>query len=191
MEMSILYAIQQLHTPLLTTLMIMLTNIGNGGAVWAVIAISCLFFTKSRPAGIAILVALVLSFIVGNEILKNLVMRSRPCWIDPSVPLLIHVPKDYSFPSGHTFSAFAAASALYFSHRRLGIWALILAALIGFSRLYLFVHFPTDVLAGAFLGLGAGYAAYRLVQFAYSAKEALPQEDDSEQKIGYNDEGSK
>ena len=98
------------------------------------------------------LVSMACGVIIGNGILKNLVRRSRPCWIDTTIPLLIANPTDFSFPSGHTLASFEAAVMIFLHNKKFGIPALLLAMLIGFSRLYLFVHFPTDVLGGAILG---------------------------------------
>jgi undecaprenyl-diphosphatase len=82
------------------------------------------------------------------------------------VRLLIEPPKDYSFPSGHTGMAFAVTSGLFFMKKKeLGIAALILACLIAFSRMYLYVHYPTDVLVGLIIGLLSGYAGYQLYQY--------------------------
>ena len=93
--------------------------------------------------------------LVGNVALKNLIARPRPCWVE-SVPLLIASPTDYSFPSGHTLSSAIAATILTKTDRRFGYAAIPLAALIAFSRLYLYVHWPSDVLAGALLGILIG-----------------------------------
>mgnify|MGYP001534438284 FL=1 len=98
---------------------------------------------------------------VGNVCLKHLVARPRPCWLDESVPLLIASPTDYSFPSGHTLSSTISATILTKTDRRFGYAAIPMAALLAFSRLYLFVHFPSDVLAGAVLGLVIGVVVSR------------------------------
>ena len=100
----------------------------------------------------AVLISLAVGFLLGNLLIKNLVMRDRPCWLDPGIALLIQSPDDYSFPSGHTLASFEAAVSVFLYHRRWGYAFLALAVLIGFSRMYLFVHFPSDVLAGAVLG---------------------------------------
>ena len=98
---------------------------------------------------------------VGNVCLKHLVARPRPCWLDESVPLLIASPTDYSFPSGHTLSSTISATILTKTDHRFGYAAIPMAALLAFSRLYLFVHFPSDVLAGAVLGLVIGVVVSR------------------------------
>ncbi len=148
MDFQILYALQGIHTPLLDKVMVFFTNLGDAGALWIVIGLLCLARKKTRRLGVAIAIALLLTLFVGEIGIKNLVARSRPCWIDPSVPLLIRVPKDYSFPSGHTATAFSAAFCILATSKKWGVVALVVAALIAFSRLYLFVHFPTDVLGG-------------------------------------------
>ena len=102
--------------------------------------------------GGCMLISIGIGFLLGNVALKNMVARQRPCWLDPSVGLLVQVPRDFSFPSGHSMVGFEGAVSIFMFNRKWGIPALMLAVLIAFSRLYLFVHFPTDVLAGAVLG---------------------------------------
>lgn len=152
LEFSFLYWLQTLHTPVLDRLMTGITSLGNGGLFFILLGLVLFCFKKTRKAGLAVLVSLLAGLLIGNLCLKPLVMRQRPCWIDGSVPLLISSPKDYSFPSGHSLAAFEAAVSMLFYFRRAGLWMLLLAVAIAFSRMYLFVHFPTDVLAGALLG---------------------------------------
>ena len=97
-----------------------------------------------------------------NLVLKPLAARPRPCWIDEQVKLLVAAPKDYSFPSGHSAASFAAAVSIFVMHKKEGAAALILACLIAFSRLYLFVHFPTDVLAGIAVGFICAFLAAKI-----------------------------
>lgn len=117
----------------------------------------------TRRTGIILLAALCVDIILCNGILKNLFCRIRPCDVNTSIQLLIARPDDFSFPSGHTAASFAAVAALYFSgEKRLWKLALVPASLIAFSRLYLYVHYPTDILGGILIGCVAGYAGYRI-----------------------------
>lgn len=163
MEMEFLYWLQSLHTPFLDWFMAFITTFGNGGIFWIAVGVVLLCMKKYRKYGLALLLSLLFGLLIGNLGLKPLVMRSRPCWNDPTVPLLISVPKDFSFPSGHSLCSFEGATSLFLMNRRLGAAAYILAALVAFSRLYLFVHFPTDVLAGTLLGILFGVLANKLV----------------------------
>ncbi len=130
-----------------------ITMLGDHGWIWICIACFLLINEKTRRTGIRMLLGMLLGFIMGNLILKNLLRRSRPVWIDKSVSPLIKEPIDYSFPSGHTLSSFIAALTIYRKNKKFGVPALILASLIAFSRLYLFVHFPTDVIGAIALAL--------------------------------------
>lgn len=106
---------------------------------------------KYRQTGISLAFALVIAFVLGNLILKNVIARPRPCWVRESIGL-IAVPKDYSFPSGHTHVSVLLAVVLWHENRKWGIAAGCLAVLVAFSRMYLYVHYPTDILGGALLG---------------------------------------
>lgn len=132
-------------------LMPQITKLGNFGAVWVVIGIILFSTKKYRKSGIMLLFGLLLGFIFGNLFLKNVISRPRPCWIEDIFPLLISVPKDYSFPSGHTLSSFIAAFTLWHTDKRFGYTSFVVATLIALSRLYLFVHFPTDILGAILL----------------------------------------
>lgn len=151
-EFDVLYAIQGIHNPVLDQIMAVLSTLGNAGIFWILLGLILLIPKKYRRCGLQMIVAMAITFVIGNLIIKNLVARDRPCWIDPSIPLLVTNPTDYSFPSGHSMNGFAAAVTLWCNDWRLGIPAVILATLIAFSRLYNFVHFPTDVLAGIVIG---------------------------------------
>ncbi|MBR1592730.1 MAG: phosphatase PAP2 family protein [Ruminococcus sp.] len=133
-------------------LMPKITLLGDKGLFFIFIAIVMLFFKPYRHCGIACLTGLMCGVIIGNLIVKNIVRRSRPCWINDTVNMLIEIPKDYSFPSGHTLAAFISASVMMHYDKRIGIPALIIACAIAFSRMYLYVHFPTDILSGIVLG---------------------------------------
>lgn len=99
--------------------------------------------------------------ILGLMLGSTYAIANGPCWIDTSVPLLIANPTDYSFPSGHTLSSVISAVILAKTDRRFGYAAIPLAVLIAFSRLYLYVHFPSDVLASAVLGIIIGHLIFR------------------------------
>ena len=170
-EFDILYAIQNLRSQTLDTVMTFVSYLGNSGAIWIIIGLIMTGFKKYRKCGLSVLIALLVCLIAGNGILKNLIARERPCWIDESVKLIISVPKDFSFPSGHTFSSFAAASCILYWHKKEGVFALILAILISFSRLYLFVHFPTDILGGIALGFFAAVTGIYITKKIYKKNE--------------------
>lgn len=151
-EFDFLYALQQMHQPVLDKIMMFLSTLGNAGIFWIILSIILCIPKKTRTAGIQMLISMALAFLIANLILKPLIARDRPCWVDQTVPLLIKSPTDYSFPSGHSVNGFATSVALFCNNRKPGIAALVLAALIAFSRLYNFVHFPTDVAAGILIG---------------------------------------
>ncbi len=163
LDWSILHWIHDnLSCGLLDFLMPKLTLLGSGGAIWLLAAGGMLCTKKYRRQGVILLVGLAVGVLVGNVCLKNLIARSRPCWLDDSVKLLISLPTDYSFPSGHTLSSVIGATVLTKTNRRFGWAAIPLAVIIAFSRLYLFVHYPSDILAGAVLGVVIGLAVYYL-----------------------------
>lgn len=155
------------HNAILDILMPIVSELGNKGLIWIVLAIILIVTKSHRKAGIALLCALALDVTVCNIILKPLVARIRPCDINTAVHLLIVRPTDYSFPSGHTAASFASVSALYLSRQKLWKPAFILSILIAFSRLYLYVHFPTDILGGVIIGIFMGYLGYKASEFLY------------------------
>ena len=152
-DWTILHWIQgTLHNNVLDFLMPAITTLGNNGAIWLIAAAAITISKKYRAYGIALFAVLAIGIVVNNLYLKPLIARPRPCWIE-SVPMLIAIPKDYSFPSGHTVSSIISAYMLTVANRQFGYVAIPLAALISFSRLYLYVHFPSDILASITLGI--------------------------------------
>ena len=137
-------------------LMPKVTLLAEGGVFLILVGLALLLWKSHRVCGAALLTGLAGGLLVGNLLLKNLIARPRPCQINTDIQLLISAPKDYSFPSGHTLHCFIAAAVLMHYDKRLGWPMLVIAILVAFSRLYLYVHFPTDVLAGAALGAGIG-----------------------------------
>lgn len=134
----------------------LITKLGNAGIFWIILALVLLCFKKTRRAGLAMAISLVLGLIITNVTIKPLVARIRPYAVDPSIVLLIPPESDFCFPSGHTSTSFECAFALWLNYKKAGTAALVLAAVIGFSRLYLMVHYPTDVIAGAVIGVVIG-----------------------------------
>lgn len=173
-EFAILDWIQaNMRNPTLDLLMPAITALGNSGLIWLLLAGILLLTPKYRRAGVAVLAGLVLEIICCNMVLKPLVARVRPCDVNTAVQLLIARPDDFSFPSGHTGASFAAAAALFADRNRLWIPSLILSLLIAFSRLYLYVHYPTDILAGAAIGMMAGWAGRQAVDILWKRKRRL------------------
>ena len=173
MDFDILYAIQHLRCDFLDQFILILTKAaGDYGHVWLIVGALLLPFRKTRKAGIAVLLSYALVYVIGQFALKDWIARPRPCHIDETVELLIKRPSSFSCPSTHSAWAFAAATAISMEHRKAGIALFTVAVLIAFSRLYLFVHFPTDVLFGAVLGAICGIAAVYLVRFVFRKLEA-------------------
>ena len=168
MDQACLFWIQgHLVSPLLSPIMIMFSSLGNAGIIWILIGMAMLYNKKYRTAGIAVFIGLSFSLLVGNIILKPLVMRLRPCLNYPWVPLLVSCPpiNDFSFPSGHTFGSFAALAAMFNVLQDKEKWLLSgLAVLIGFSRMYLFLHYPSDVFFGCIFGIIFGRLAWRIAE---------------------------
>ncbi len=129
------------------------TVLGNAGFIWVVAGICLICSKKYRPYGVMLLAALMLTHTVGEEILKPLIARPRPFSVICGYRLLIAAPHGYSFPSGHAGSSFAAAFILCRANRKFTVPSFSLALLISVSRVFLFVHYPSDVFAGAILGV--------------------------------------
>lgn len=155
MELSILHAIQTLHNPVLDKIMIVVFNnlVGSIGQLWIVVGVILLIIPKTRKCGVAVVVSYVVSLLIGNEWLKDMIARPRPCAVDDTVQMIVKKPDSFSCPSVHTYLAFSSAMAIFHYYKKAGIGVFIFAALIGFSRMYFFVHYLTDVLFGAALGI--------------------------------------
>lgn len=158
---------EHLHCDFLDAVMSFITHFGDAGLFWIVCALVCLCLPKYRKAGLSMGIALLMGLLVCNVTLKPLIARPRPydyqlANFGREISLLISAPHDYSFPSGHTLASFEAAVALLLNHKKWGIPAVVLAALIAFSRLYLYVHYPTDVLFSLVLGIGFAFLGHFL-----------------------------
>ncbi|MBQ3553676.1 MAG: phosphatase PAP2 family protein [Clostridia bacterium] len=148
-------------------LMPWISMLGEAGVVWILSGGLLLCTKKYRKEGFYLLLSLLAGLLICNLTLKPLVARARPCWLNPAAELIVSVPHDFSFPSGHATSSFAAAASIYYANRKFGIVAFIVATVMAFSRLYLYVHFPSDVLAGAAIGFACGYFVPRWAEKWY------------------------
>lgn len=165
-ELDILDWFQTLHTPGLDKFMTSVTKLGDAGIFWIIVTLIFLLVPKMRKTGVIMAAALLTDLLICNVFLKNIVARTRPYDVNTTVELLVARLRDYSFPSGHTAASFASVTALYLAgERRLWIIALVISCLIAVSRLYLYVHYPTDVLGGIIFGCLSGWIGYHIVKF--------------------------
>lgn len=165
-----------LWCPFLDAVMPVITALGNGGIFWIALSLLFMLLPRYRKAGFSMGAALLMGLLLCNLILKPLVGRIRPYdyqWehFGIAIDLLIATPHDYSFPSGHTIASFEAATALLIHNRKLGIPAMVIAVLVAFSRLYLYVHYPTDVIASIILGVCLAFLGSWLISKGYGLYE--------------------
>ena len=152
-ENSILLFLQDnVRNPILDAILIPFTLSNNAGISCILLVLIFLYFKKLRKVGILMLASLLLEFIIANLILKNLTARIRPYEVIQGLTLIVGRAPDFSFPSGHTGSAFAVVIFLKMP-KKYGILAIALASLMGFSRLYVGIHYPSDVIGGVLLGI--------------------------------------
>lgn len=153
-DASVITAIyENVHSAFLTMFFRIATLLGEGGIFWIAVAVILLFFKKTRRSGICIGASLLIGVIVGNGIIKNVVARPRPYDAIAGIESVVSHLSDYSFPSGHSLCCFEAATALAMNRTKWAIPAYVGAVLVAVSRLFLFVHYPTDVICGALLGV--------------------------------------
>ena len=165
-----------LWCPFLDAVMPVITVLGDAGIFWIALAAVFLLLPKHRKMGLSMGVALIMGVVICNMILKPVVGRIRPYdyqlkFFQKTIPLLIERQHDFSFPSGHTIASFEAAVAMLICNKKLGIPAMILAVLIAFSRMYLYVHYPTDVIASVILGTGLAFLGVFLVNKGWALWE--------------------
>lgn len=140
----------------LNNFMKFISSCGDFGIIWLIIILITNLSPISRFMSIHMLMALIASALIGQITIKSLVKRKRPCHLYPEVKLLVPVPNDSSFPSSHTTSSFACSTVLFIFFPTLGLLAYLFAFLTGLSRIYLFVHFFSDVICGMLLGISIG-----------------------------------
>ena len=157
----------------LDEIMVYITRLGDAGIIWIVIALIIgMLNRKNLKITIMILLGLSMGLIVGNLVIKNLFMIDRPFIGNPHITLLIDAPLDYSFPSGHALSSFISAFIIFYNNKKWGILAIILALLISFSRMYLYVHYPIDIIASIILAIPISLFTIYIVNKIYN-KEKL------------------
>ena len=162
-----------LQCSFLDFIMPIITLFGDGGVFWIACSVILLFFPKYRKAGLTMGLALVMGLIVCNITIKPLVARPRPVALIAELGLTTNIPdkvimmRDFSFPSGHTIASFEASVALLMYSKKLGIPALILGILVSLSRLYLYVHYPTDVIVSVVLGTLFALIAYAIMKHVH------------------------
>jgi len=152
-----------LESSFMDFIMPLITSLSDGGIFWILLALVFLIPKDTRRMGLTMGLALVIGLLVGNLGLKPLIGRIRPYDFDPSILLIIPPESEFSFPSGHSLAAFEGAMGIFLYRKRWGVPALILAALIAFSRVYLQVHYPIDIVCGSVLGAVFAWIAYRIV----------------------------
>ena len=154
-ELHILNHIQKFRNVYMDRFMISITKLGDYGTVWILLCLY-LYIRGNLHLTFLLVSSLIAESVLCNLLLKPIVARTRPFRRNAAVRLLIPEPHDYSFPSGHTSASFACVTVLFLTHCILWKYAFILSVLISFSRLYLYVHYPTDVLAGMSIGIISG-----------------------------------
>ncbi len=165
-DFAILDFLQEfLRNPILDNIFCVITWLGNSGMIWICCGMIFLFFKKTRIMGISLLISLTIGFLIGEVWIKPMIGRTRPFYYHEMIELAIAAPESFSFPSGHSWSSFAGAVSIWLYHRRMGIVALILAVCIAFSRIYLYVHFPTDVLVGSICGVITAILVHFVIQW--------------------------
>ena len=182
-DWSVFQLVEKLWNPVLDAIMVFITHLGDDGIFWIVLALILCVFKKTRKLGVLVILGLGVASLINNVVLKQIFERPRPFnfegWPSQFIyPELIERPHSFSFPSGHTSSSLGAATPLLIkANKKLGIPIFILAVLVGFSRVYVHVHYPTDVIVGMIVGIVGGIIA--VVAFKYGiilAKKLLGEE---------------
>ena len=164
-DSSILLWIQDnVRSDFLTPIMKVITHLGDKGILWILVTLALLWYYKTRKLGVRCMVSMVIGLVITNLILKNWVARIRPYELIQGLECIVKKADDYSFPSGHTTNSLACAWVIFRrAPKKWGVPALILAILISLSRLYVGIHYPTDVLGGVVIGICSAVLAMWLV----------------------------
>ena len=169
LELPILDFIREyLTNPFFDAVLPFFSFICDHGEVWILAALLMLVFPKTRKTGFVVAVALLMGLLLGNLVMKPFFARVRPFDLK-EVALIVKTPHDFSFPSGHTLASFEAAFAMMLTKNKVTPYAFALAGIIAFSRLYLYVHFPTDVATSVLLGFAFAYVSCKIVCGIYNS----------------------
>ena len=155
----------------LDVIMPLISMLGAGGVLWVIMTVISLITKKHRSLGTKLAFSLITDLLVCNATIKPIVNRIRPYDLNSTVQLIVPPEIDPSFPSGHTFFAFSAATICFLYNKKLGIVMYLIAAMIAFSRLYLYIHFPTDVMCGAFFGTLTALLSWFLYKYFFEKKQ--------------------
>ncbi len=147
---------EHFRTKMMDRVMLFSSRLGDGGLIWIIYALLFALSREKRDVALALTLCVTVCALVGNFAIKPLFKRTRPCNRDNERPLLLARPEDSSFPSCHTMTSFAATVMVWQAGGVLGLTSFVFASLISYSRIYLYVHYPSDVLIGAALGLATG-----------------------------------
>ncbi len=164
---------------ILDTIMKFITYSGDYAAVWIILSAVLLIRRPTREIGIVMFFAVLIGFVLNDLMIKPLIERPRPFIDNPSLSLIISPPGGYSFASGHTVKAFAAAFVICIYNRKYGTVFLVYAMLMGFSRVYLMIHYPSDVITGAMIGILCAVVAYSVMKY-YKKRRFCPSIDTME-----------
>ncbi len=145
------------------SIMVLITKLGDRGLIWIIISIILLLSKKYKKIGITMIIALLLTSIIGEGLIKNIIQRPRVFNSIDDIKLIIKAPSSYSFPSGHTASSFAAAMVLGYYIKKYKYLFYFSAFLVAFSRLYLWVHYPSDIVGGIVFGIICGFVAIKII----------------------------
>lgn len=170
-DINILYFIQNhIQNNFLNPIMIFFTTLGNLGLIWLIISFLLLISKKYRKIGILTLSVLIVNTLLGEGILKHIIERPRPFITYPDLNIIISKPTSFSMPSGHTSASFAAAFMLSYCFKKYRVYFYSLASLIALSRIYLLVHYPSDVLSGILLGFLSFLIVKKLYLFKFKKR---------------------
>ena len=184
----LLYIQEYIRSDFLNPIMKVLTHSGDKGILLIVLILALMIIPKTRAIGIMSTISIAIEALLNNVLLKNIIARTRPYDEIEGLINLVGKQSDYSFPSGHTGAAFAVAGAMLvvalfglpmieksgeisrkdpsLSFKLISVLLIMYATLLAFSRMYVGVHYPTDVLCGLLLGLGTSAMAYLIYQMA-------------------------